>query len=181
MKDGKLIHKARLVARGFEENTDPLEKDSPTCCKDTLRLVLSVIASHHWILHSLDVKSAFLQGLPIDRDLFLKPPKHAKTTKLWQLLQCPYGLADASRRWYLRVVDELTKLDGKQSKYDKAVFTWHDSENDLIGIVASHVDDFILAGTPDFHQNVVAVMHDVFAIGSDESSCFRYIAHIRFV
>ena len=175
MKDGKLVHKARLVARGFEENTDPLQKDSPTCCKDTLRLILCIFASRRWVLHALDVKAAFLQGLPIERELFLKPPKHAKTKNLWQLLQCPYGLADASRRWYLRVVDELTRLGGRQSKYDKAVFTWHDSRNVLIGIVASHVDDFILAGSPDFHSNVVSVMHDVFAIGSNESSSFKYI------
>ena len=152
-----------------------LQKDSPTCCKDTLRLILTIFSSHNWVLHSLDVKAAFLQGLPIERELFLKPPKHAKTRNLWRLLQCPYGLSDASRQWYLRVVYELCQLGGKQSKYDKAVFMWHDHHGALKGIVASHVDDFIVAGNKDFHKNVVSQIHTVFAIGSEESCSFKYI------
>ena len=33
LKYGKSITKARLVARGFEENTTSLRKDSPMCSK----------------------------------------------------------------------------------------------------------------------------------------------------
>ena len=174
-KNGQTLHKARLVVRGFEEDTDNLQKDSPTCSKNTLRLILCIFASKSWTLYSLDVKAAFLQGFPIDRELFLKPPKHARTKFLWLLLQCPYGLADASRKWYLRVVHELCKIGGRQSKYDRAVFTWHNKHGSLIGIVACHVDDFILAGDPSFHDNVVSQIRQVFAIGSEESSTFKYI------
>ena len=72
-----MIYKACLVARGFEEeNLNNICKNSPTCCKDNFsRLVLSVIVSNSWIIHSLDIKSPFLQGKKIDRDVYLKPPK----------------------------------------------------------------------------------------------------------
>ena len=72
-KDRPVI-KARLVARGFEEeNLNEIRKDSPTCSKENLRIVLAIISSHQWQASSLDVKSALLQGNQIDRDLYLKP------------------------------------------------------------------------------------------------------------
>ena len=43
MKTGVLVTKARLVARGFEEDKSQLRTDSPTCYKDSLRILLSVI------------------------------------------------------------------------------------------------------------------------------------------
>ncbi|XP_071317640.1 CD166 antigen homolog A isoform X1 [Trachinotus anak] len=57
------IPKARLVARGFEElEVSELQKDSPTCASESLRLLLAVICQRQWTLHSMDIKSAFLQG-----------------------------------------------------------------------------------------------------------------------
>ena len=35
------------------------------------------------------------------------PPKEANTLNIWKLQKCVYGLADASRYWYLRVREEL--------------------------------------------------------------------------
>ena len=36
IKDGAPTVKARLVARGFEEDTSTLRKDSPTCSKESV-------------------------------------------------------------------------------------------------------------------------------------------------
>ena len=42
--EGNIKLKARLVARGFEEeNLQKIQKESPTCYKDTLRVMSSVI------------------------------------------------------------------------------------------------------------------------------------------
>lgn len=42
-----IVPKARLVARGFEElNMQDLQKDSPTCSSESLRLLLSVICQN---------------------------------------------------------------------------------------------------------------------------------------
>ena len=66
-KNNKMIYKTHLVARGFEEeNLNNICKDSPTCCKDNFCLVVSIIVSNSWIIHSLHVKSAFWQGRKID-------------------------------------------------------------------------------------------------------------------
>ncbi len=122
-KEGVKCVKARLVARGFEEaDIGEIRKDSPTCGKESLRLCLTLFASMNWKINSLDIKAAFLQGNPIEREVYIMPPKEVQTNKLWKLNKTVYGLADASRTWYLRVRQELTTLGIKVSKYDEAVF-----------------------------------------------------------
>ena len=59
-KNNKMIYKTHLVARGFEEeNLNNICKDSPTCCEDNFCLVVSIIVSNLWIIHSLHIKLAF--------------------------------------------------------------------------------------------------------------------------
>ena len=90
--------RARLVARGLEETENNFRTDSPTCLKESLRIALTIAASNCWTVNSIDIKAAFLQGRPIDRRVFLKPPKEAGANgKLWQLKKVVYGLTDASR------------------------------------------------------------------------------------
>ena len=44
-KDGKKIVKARLVVRGFEEDSSNFTKDSPTFSRESLRLVFATAAT----------------------------------------------------------------------------------------------------------------------------------------
>ena len=91
--DGNTITKARLCARGFQEQ-QAFRTDSPTCSRETTRLTLITIAAHKWDLFCIDIKTAFLQGKEMERTVFLKPPPESKTDKLWQLRKCVYELAD---------------------------------------------------------------------------------------
>ena len=91
MKGDNLVCKARLVARGFEEDSSSLTNDSPTCSKDSFRIMLSIVASKQWKIHSINIKSAFLQGKPLTRNVFLKPPREADTEAIWKLKQAVYG------------------------------------------------------------------------------------------
>ena len=127
-KDDKKITKARLVARGFEENSYMMRTDSPTCSKQSLRITMTIIVSNRWKINSLDITTAFLQGDSINRELFLQPPKDvANSGTIWKLKRCIYGLNDAPRAWYLRVKVEMVKLGGEMSIYDQALFTWHEN------------------------------------------------------
>ena len=72
------IPKARLVVKGFEEPTnDEILKDSPTCSKENLRVVLSVVTQKKWKPNSIDIKAAILQGENNDRELYVLSPKKA--------------------------------------------------------------------------------------------------------
>ena len=78
---GTPVTKARLVARGFEDaEIRDRQTDSPTCSKESIQLVLSMIASKKWKCNVMDVKTAFLQGKPLQRDVYIKPPKEANTS-----------------------------------------------------------------------------------------------------
>lgn len=143
--DNKPSTKARLVGKGFQEFQD-YRTDSPTCSRESVRLCLSITASMKWTLHSLDIKTAFLQGYAIERTVFIKPPKEANTEKLWKLMKCVYGLADAPRQFYLRLRQELIKLGVTPSPFDNGLFYWRVGDA-LHGILVCHVDDIMWSGT----------------------------------
>ena len=88
--------KARLVAKGFQEDTI-VRTDSPTCRKENIRVLIAIAATNRWRVKSLDIKSAFLQGKKIDREVYVKPPKEFQNGKLWKLQKALYGLNDAAR------------------------------------------------------------------------------------
>ena len=60
--------KARLCLRGDTENdVELVRSDSPTTHKDSLKLALSIAANESWKIMTADIKSAFLQGKPLNR------------------------------------------------------------------------------------------------------------------
>ena len=170
---GQIVCKARLCARGFEEET-VVRKDSPTCSKESVRLLDCVIASKSWSLNSLDIKSAFLQGQEIDREVFIKPPPEAKTDKLWRLKKCVYGLSDAPRKWYMKLKNELLKLGLSVSLYDDGLFYCR-RNNNLIGLLTCHVDDIEWGGTPQFRTSVIDKIKQIFQISKESTGAFKYV------
>ena len=67
---GERICKARLGARGFEEEIPEWEKDASTCNAETLKFCLTFIKLKKCICYTLDVKTAYLQGDEIERGIF---------------------------------------------------------------------------------------------------------------
>ena len=166
--------KASLVIRGFEENED-IQADAPTASKTALRIVLALAANYDWSISTIDVKAAFLQGRPINRDIYIKPPREVSIErKIWRLRKTAYGLVDAARNWFLSVKEELLKLSCKQSHLDKAVFRWSYQEK-LEVVVLLHVDDFFLTGSKLFNEHVVEELTRKFKIGKRKSGDFRHV------
>ena len=60
------------------------------------------------------------------------------------------------------------------SKADPALFYCHDNNN-LIGMIARRVDDFLWSGTKDFETNVVLKLRNTFTIGKENQSIFQYL------
>lgn len=142
-----------------------------------MRLFFAVVCSQRWEIRSTDIKSAFLQGKLLDRDVFLKPPKEAGLEKglLWKLKHCLYGLNDAARQFYLSVSECLLGAGCIKSKLDPALFIFFENGS-LQGLVACHVDDFSHAGTELFNQVIIeGAICKRFIIASKERRVFRYI------
>ena len=171
--EGVQSMKARLVARGFEESIN-FRTDSPTCLHSSVRIVLAIISSCQWNLRSLDYKTAFLQGNPISRELYVKPPKEANTDKIWQLRKTVYGLNDAPREWHLRLRNAVISLGCTSSSVDPGLFFYKISE-DLHGIILTFVDDQIYGGSSTFVEKVINNLKSMFFISSEHSTSFQYI------
>ena len=172
----KTKKKARLVARGYEDDIDGIATDSPTINKESLHVAYMIIAAKEWTVNSIDIKAAFLQGRKISREVYLKPPKEAgMKEKLWKLLQCVYGLNDASRNFYIKVKEELLKAGCTCSKLDQSVYTYHDTDHELQGLLMSHVDDFLWAGNLVFKHSVIDRIKSIFKISSENSAVFKYV------
>lgn len=170
--------RARLVARGFEEDTSRIDVDSPTVGKCTVRMVLAVAASRHWIIKSTDIKSAFLQGNVLQRDVYITPPKEAQVADgfVWKLSRCLYGLNDAARQFYDSVVQELMRLGCGKSGLDPSLFFHHHSGN-LTGLMVAHIDDFLHAGDQSFDEGIVKQLSKRFLAGSNLEGEFKYVGY----
>ena len=169
--DGCKKIKARLVARGFGEANSTVLTDSPTCSKESLRLIFTICASKPWKIHSLDISTAFLQGKSIDREVYVLPPAEANVDKscLWKLKVCVYGLGDASRQWYLTVADTLKALGMKPCKTDPALFKFFYND-ELKGLISTHVDDFFYCGETKFFTQVIKSLKQSFTIKSSQGT-----------
>ena len=163
------------MARGFEETATNIRTDSPTVCKENIRLVATIAATNNWKIHSLDVKAAFLQGFPIDRTIYLVPLPEAaySKSKLWKQNTAVYDLCDASRSWYLKVSQELLNKGATKSIYDNALFYWRASDK-LQGIICCHVDDFFFAGSRLFHERVIDHLRQTFKLSNESSNQMLY-------
>ena len=170
-KNGKV--KARFVVKGCQEKLDP-RSDSLTASRDSFKLFLALAANEDFHLKSLDVTSAFLQGRPLERDLFINPPpEKASIGKVWKLKKSCYGLYDASRQWFMSVRETLLGMDMKSLSGDDAFF-FCVRAGKLVGMVIIHVDDFLVAGTTDFFTVVKQKLIGRFTFGKIEFGSFKF-------
>ncbi|CAC5357016.1 unnamed protein product [Mytilus coruscus] len=162
--------RARLVARGFEEQSF-ISKYSPTIGKGSIRIFLTFAASKKWTAKITDIKSAFLQGTYVH----IKPPVESDTPKgfNWKLEHGLYGLKDGARQFYISVKDELLNLGCRQSKLDPALFILT-VKGSVQGVFCCHVDDFLHAGNEEF-EKLMEKLKKRFIAGKIEEEDFRYI------
>ena len=107
-------------------------------------------------MKTTDIRSAFLQGKELRRDVYIMPPKESETDEgvVWKLKHGLYGLKDGTRQFYISVKEELLKLGCKISEMDPAMFYLH-KEDKLSGIVCCHVYDFLRAGEEHFDNIMI--------------------------
>lgn len=166
--------KARLVARGFEDGQS-FQSDAPTIDKTSQRLFLTVAAMKGWVIQSLDVRAAFLQSHNMERDVYLRPPTDLrKKGVVWKVLKPIYGLKDSAKNWFNTLKVELETSNCKQSILDPASFRYY-RENQLKGMLISHVDDFLYAGDEDFHKKIIGMIENKFDISSKHVGDFDYV------
>ena len=177
--DGRVKTRSRLVARGFEE-VCKVDSDSPTMDASSVKIIMAYARAKNMKIISADVKAAFLQGLPLtERTVYVQPPREAgvKEGKIWKLRVSLYGLQDASLRFHWKVRSVFKEMGLVQSKLDPAVFYQKNSKGEVSGIIGSHVDDFMIAGTDEWSKKMVEEIGNKFELGTVERDNFLYCGH----
>ncbi len=69
-------YKARLVAKGYtqKDGIDYKETFSPVSKKDSLRIIMALVAQYNLKLHKIDVKAAFLNG-NLEEEVYIDQPE----------------------------------------------------------------------------------------------------------
>ena len=167
--------KARMCIRGdLEKGKDDVRSDSPTVGKDTLKLALTIAANESFTVKSGDIKSAYLQGLDLQRQILVKPPPQAGVTnKLWLLKKGAYGISDGGRLFNLRLVKELKDLGMHQVHADGTLFSYV-KEDKLHGLIVSHVDDLLIMGDAKFESEIEKRLSNTFIFSKIEEKSFKY-------
>ena len=95
-------HKARFVAKGFteREGIDYTETFSPVSKKNSLQIIMALVAHFDFDLHQMDVKMTFLNG-NLEEEVYMKQPEGFSSSEgehlVCKLKKSIYGLKQASR------------------------------------------------------------------------------------
>ncbi|CAK0825149.1 unnamed protein product [Prorocentrum cordatum] len=85
-----------------------------------------------------------------------------------------HGLNDAPLLWYEEHRDTILSLPrASRSKLCPALFIFHDERGTLIGLIGTHVDDDLVAGSPEFFANQVAKLRKAAKVGFHH--CGRFL------
>ena len=82
----------------------------------TIRCIIVVVASKAWNVYQLDVNNAFLHGHL--KEVYMQIPQGYPKDKnmVCKLIKSLYGLKQASRQWFAKLVQELLAQGYIQSK-----------------------------------------------------------------
>ncbi|CAK0903294.1 unnamed protein product [Prorocentrum cordatum] len=150
--------KARSVILGFQDpDLTTQESHAPTATRTARQVSLQKAANLKMRVAGGDVKSAFLQGEELDRELFVKPTGEIvemlglRSGQAAILKKSAYGLVQAPRAWHQAMNRKLKELGWRQLESDPCVWILTSPSttgrpDDIVAIALSRVDDFSFAG-----------------------------------
>jgi hypothetical protein len=119
-------YKARLVVKGYsqKEGEDYFDTYSLVAHLTTIRVLLSLVASHGLVIHQMDVKTAFLHG-ELDEEIYMQQPDgfviEGQRELVCKVLKSLYGLKQAPKQWHEKFKRTLISADFIVNEPDKCV------------------------------------------------------------
>ena len=116
-----------------------------------------------------------MQAKGLDRELYMEPPRYIKKDgKIWLLKKPIYGLNDVSRKFWLKVREVFNESRMKILKGDEVFYYCHDEEDNLEGMISSHVNDFVLAGKRKLIEDITMNIKEKLDILKLKNDVFRF-------
>ena len=141
-------YKARLVAKGYtqKDGIDYKETFSPVSKKDSLRIIMALVAHYDLELHQMDVKTAFLNG-DLEEEVYMDQPQGFETTGKESLVckwkKSIYGLKQTSRQWYSKFNNTILSYGFVENTIDTCIYMKVTGSQFVILVL--YVDDILLA------------------------------------
>ena len=114
----------------------------------TIRVLLSLAASHGLLVHQMDVKTAFLNG-ELDEEIYMEQPAgfvaNGQEGMVCKLLKSLYGLKQAPKQWHEKFDRTLTSAGFVVNEADKCVYYRYGGGEGVI--LCLYVDDILILGT----------------------------------
>lgn len=153
--DGNLCkYKARLVARGFSLKylLDYDETFAPVARITTFRIMLVFANQNSLLVHQMDVKTAFLNGV-LNEEIFMKIPNgiNAEENHVCKLNKALYGLKQSARCWFEKFETILKQQKFQSSNVDKCLFIL-DNGNITENIYVILYDDDVIIITHNINK-----------------------------
>ncbi|RVW62715.1 Retrovirus-related Pol polyprotein from transposon TNT 1-94 [Vitis vinifera] len=131
-----------------KEGIDYKDTFSPVSKKDSLRIIMALVAHFDLELHQMDVKTAFLNG-NLDEDIYMEQPegfvKKGNEHLVCKLKKSIYGLKQASRQWYIKFNNTITSFGFKENIVDQCIYLKVSGSKFIFLIL--YVDDILLASS----------------------------------
>ncbi|MCO5581729.1 hypothetical protein L7F22_035618 [Adiantum nelumboides] len=147
-------YKARLVACGFTQipSMDYSETFSHVLCITSFRVLIAIAALFGFLLHQMDVRTAFLNG-DLQEEIYMSQPDGGYTSLqhldyVCRLLKALYGLKQSPRQWYLCFHQCMISLSYTRFQSDANVYSRH-STNVLL-FLAIYVDDILILSNSQY-------------------------------
>jgi hypothetical protein len=137
------------VAKGYTQREwiDYNETFSPVSCKDSFRIIMTLLAHYDLELHQMDVKTALLNR-DLEKTVYIQPKGfvvEGKEKMGCRLNKSIYGLKQASRQWYLKFDKMIKEFGFKENVEDNCVYAKFKNGKYIFLIL--YVDDILLASS----------------------------------
>ena len=120
-------YKVRPVAKGYtqKKGEDYFDTYSLVAGLTTIRMLLSLAASHGLLIHQMDVKTTFLNG-ELEEEIYMGQldgfVAKGQEGKVYKLLKSLYGLKQAPKQWHEKFDKTLTSVDFAVNEAYKCVY-----------------------------------------------------------
>jgi hypothetical protein len=139
---------------------------SPIVKPTTIRLLLSLVVSHGWVIPQIDIHNAFFHGF-LDEEVYMKQPPSFEDPShpdyIYRLDKSLYGLKQTPQAWFARLSSKLVQLGFLASKADISLFLFNKDDIQIYFLI--YVDDIIIiSSSPAATDRLLGQLRDDFAM-----------------